>query len=645
MLVFINPVMRNKINSIVLLCLVSLFFSCKTQQKTTTAAATPVPAGSPGSDYWQQAIEYVMDIDFDTQKHQYKGTQQIKYINNSPDTLKRLYFHLFFNAFQPGSAMDIRSLTISDPDRRVGSRISKLQPDETGYVKMNELKINGKTQHFKVQGTVLIVDLTDPILPRSETAISTKFDAQVPIQIRRSGRNSSEGIDYSICQWYPKLAEYDRMGWHPDPYVGREFYGVWGSFDVTIHMDRKYTIAATGILQNPDEIGHGYLPTGKEPVQTTGSKLNWHFKAKNVHDFVWAADPDYKHTTYKTYNGTLLHFFFQENKDNSQSWAKLPQIMAEAMKFINNNYGEYPYSEFSFIQGGDGGMEYPMATLITGNRPLGSLTGVCVHEMLHSWYQGVLGSNESLYAWMDEGFTDYVENETMNELARLELDSVFQYKPYPHTQSINTYISLIKSGKEEPLSTHADHFRYNYAYSVASYVKGSVYLEQLNYIVGRKTFLSAMKRYFNDFKFKHPTPNDVIRTFEKESGMELHWFNEYYVNTTKYIDYSVDSVYEEQGKTKIRLKRVSDMIMPIDILVKYKDGSSIAYNIPLDLMYGNKQAEDPKQKTEVLPYWQWVNPTYTITLNQPLKSLGSVIIDPSFRMADYDKSNNIWSQE
>jgi hypothetical protein len=189
--------------------------------------------------------------------------------------------------------MDERSRTINDPDPRVGERISKLSPEEYGWHKIKVLKQNDKDVKFKMEETILEVELNEPIKPGEKVVFYMEFESQVPIQIRRSGRNSAEGIDYSMSQWYPKMCEYDYQGWHPNPYVGREFYGIWGDFDVKITIPAEYTLGATGYLQNKNEIGKGYEDVGMKPDNSDKKRLTWHFYAPNVHDFMWGADPDF----------------------------------------------------------------------------------------------------------------------------------------------------------------------------------------------------------------------------------------------------------------------------------------------------------------------------------------------------------------
>ena len=595
-------------------------------------------ASNPG--YWQQRAEYQMTIDFDVSSHQFTGTQQLKYFNNSPDTIDRVYYHLYFNAFQPGSMMDVRSRTIVDGDPRVSGKINNLSEDEMGYLHVDMLKQDGADCEFVEEETILSVRLAEPLLPGESTVLNMEFKGQVPVQIRRSGRDNREGISYSMAQWYPKLSEYDQDGWHPNPYVGREFYGVWGDFDVTINIDRNYLVAGSGYLQNPETVGHSYAGTEAGPAGD-GDKLSWRFVAPNVHDFVWAADPDYTHVEFERENGVVMHFVYQETEDNKEQWEKLPEIMDLAFDIIEAKYGEYPYKQYSFIQAGDGGMEYPMATLITGNRPLSSLVGVSVHELMHSWYQMILGSNESLYSWMDEGFTNYATAIVMNELARLELLPGRAYAENPFERSYQRYGPFSISEYHEPLTTHADHYNTNTAYGVGAYTKGSIFLNQLEYVIGKDAFDRTMLRYYNEWKFKHPRPGDFIRIAEKESDMVLDWYLEYWINTTHSIDYAVDGYDNIKGGIGLTLKRQLGMPMPTEVRVTMDNGDVITYYIPLVLMRGSKPADDDAGEWVEMAPWPWTNPEYVLEIPVKAKKIISIEIDPNNKIADVDRSNDI----
>jgi hypothetical protein len=595
-----------------------VMFACAQTKETTYTQKK-----SKNNYYWQQHANYTMDIDMDVNNYQYKGIQKLVYTNNSPDQLNKVFYHLYFNAFQPGSQMDIRSLTIKDPDQRVGDRISKLKPNEIGYIKVNSLKQNGAAVTYETVGTILEVTLNKPIKSGESVTFDMLFEAQVPIQIRRSGRNSEENVALSMAQWYPKMAEYDFEGWHTPPYIAREFHGVWGNFDVTIHIDKKYTIGGTGYLQNPQEVGHGYEDKSKGLKLPKGEKLTWKFKAPRVHDFMWAADPEYIHDTYKMENGIDLHFFYKKTLEEKflKNWKELQPKTAELMTYFSTHVGQYPYKQYSVIQGGDGGMEYAMSTLVTGQRNFGSLFGVTAHEMAHTWFQFLLATNESLHPWMDEGFTSYISNKAENEILK-------EGKENPHSGSYRGYRGIVARGYEESLSTHSDRYETNWAYGTASYAKGNIFLSQLEYIIGAENVANGIKKYFADFSFKHPTPNDIKRSMEKVSGIHLDWYLNEWTQTTHTIDYGVKSV----DGSIITLERIGQMPMPIDIEVVFTDGSTQEFNIPLEMMRGSK----PTSAT-VLKDWAWANPIYTFDVKKPVKS---VMIDKSGLMADVNLENN-----
>lgn len=582
-------------------------------------------------DYWQQRVDYGMNVTLDVSNHHVVGNQKLTYTNNSPDTLNKVYYHLYFNAFQPGSMMDVRSRNLPDPDRRVMDRISKLKDDEIGYQHILSLKQDGKDLTYRVTGTVLEVTLVNPILPKSKSVFEMKFESQVPLQIRRSGRNNREGIAYSMTQWYPKMAEYDFQGWHAYQYVAREFQAVWGDFDVKITTDPKYVIGGTGKLQNPEQIGYGYESQGTDVKKSIGD-LTWHFIAKGVIDFAWAADPDYTHDKAKVPNGPELHFFYQKNEKTAENWKKMQEYAVKVFQYLNEHFGKYPFDTYSIIQGGDGGMEYPMCTLILGEGSLAGVSGTMAHEVAHSWYQMTLASNESLHAWMDEGFTDFASSEAM--AAILGNDNS------PHQGSYTSYFSLVNSGLQEPANQHSDHFNTNRAYSTMAYSMGAVMLEQLKYLIGTENFYKGMMRYYNTWKMKHPEPNDFIRIMEKTSGLQLHWYLRYWINTTKRIDYGLGTILEKEGATLLDLQRIGDFPMPIDLLVTLKDGSKELYYIPLNEMMGNKPAEGTQMMRTVLEAWPWVNPSYTLKINKKLSEIESLEIDPTQRMADINRKNN-----
>lgn len=599
---------------------------------------------SAQSNYWQQHVKYVINANVDAEKNLIHGTQTLEYTNNSPDDLKKVFFNLYWNAFQPGSEMDVRSIELGknlvgnrpDWDARVRDRISKLSPSEIGYNKVKSLKINGIEQPMNVIGTILEVHLLKPIKSKSKVVFKIEFEAQVPVQIRRSGRDNAEGVRYSISQWFPKMVAYDFEGWHPAQYVAREFYAPFGEFDVTIKIDKTYKLGGTGVLMNAAEIGWGYDKPGTPLKNISTQKRTWHFVGKNIHDFVWTADPDYEHITKKR-DGVDLHVIYKKSTPEAKkSWEQVMDAAYTVLPYIEKRFGKYPYPQYSFIQGGDGGMEYAMATLLKGPG-----LGTVFHEWMHNWYHMVLATNEISHPWMDEGFTTWSSSEVgayYNQILK-DADPKLQLR-VNHQSSYKGYYSLVNSGLAEPMTTFADHYEANFAFSVNAYNKGAIYVEQLAYVVGDSLRNKILMEYYNRWKFKHPTPNDFMRVAEDVSGMELGWYNEYWLNTTKTIDYKIDSLWEEGGISKVRLSRIGHMPMPVDLKLTFKDSTSEMHYIPLDLMFGNKPAEDGGVRV-VHKEWNWTNPTYIVEFKHRLGDLVSVEIDPSKRMADVDQKNNL----
>ena len=571
---------------------------------------------------WQQNADYEMNVDIDVESYRFNGSQEILYTNNSPDTISKVYYHLYFNAFKPGSQMDVRSLNISDPDSRVKDRISKLEKNEEGDLSVFELKQDGKPVFFEQQETVLLARLNKVLLPGKKTKLTLLFEGVVPKQIRRSGRNNKDGVALSMTQWYPKLAEYDFEGWHPNPYIAREFHGVWGDYSVKITIDKNYILGGTGYLQNSTEIGYGYHPKNKTIDHSEKEKLTWHFFAPSVHDFTWAADPDFVHDVVKGPNDVDLHFLYKTNQEN---WRKLQPHSVGLMKYFNENIGEYPWKQYSIIQGGDGGMEYAMSTLITGGEQYSRLLGTTSHEMAHAWFQHILANNEAKHPWMDEGFASYIDV--------LAENSVLGKTPKnPFKRSYDSYRRLANSGVEQPQTTHSDRYNYNFAYSVSAYSKGSVFLAQLGYIVGPKTLKKILKRYFNEFKFKHPSPNDFKRVAEKVSDLELEWYLNDWTRTAEKIDYAI--TYNEGIAV---LERKGLIPMPIELVVTFKDETKKHYYIPTDLMRGVKK--ELSSSFEILPSWGWASPFYSFPLQ---KEVVKIEIDPSGLLADVDLKNNLY---
>ena len=581
-----------------------------------------------GQNSWQQNANYKIYIDVDVKKNTFKGSQEVLYTNNSPDTLNKVFFHLYFNAFRPESDMAERLNNGDDNNRRFDVNIKDLEPHEYGQLKVNNLKQDGLNIDSFVSDTILEVTLTNPILPGESSLFTMNFNGQIPITIRRAGRDSPMGVKYSMAQWYPKISEYDYEGWNTAPYTGREFHGVWGDFDVTIKIDKDFIVAASGYIQETD-------PNNNKLGYLSGKKRVWNFKAPKVHDFTWAADSEYIHDIYPGPNGVKLNFYYKNDPKIIANWKTLQPVTAELMDFFNNYIGEYPYKQYSVVQGGDGGMEYSMLTLLNYGEELIPLISVTSHELAHAWFQGVLATNEMNHAWMDEGSASYFGELAESHVFNIDFHPIFTERPY------QDYISLATSGQEMPLATNANRFKFNRAYEDAAYDKGFVFLSQLNYIIGEKAFEKTIKNYFDKYKFTHPLPNDLRRVAEQSSGILLNWYLTDWTQTTNQIDYAIKNVESRKKKSVITLERIGLMPMPLEILVRYKDGNEEFYYIPISLMRGEKSKPEYADKWIQLEDWSWAYKKYEFEIKSKMESIKSIDINPTGLLADVDTSNNI----
>ena len=305
--------------------------------------------------YYQQFAKYKMDIDVDATNFTYQGKQSIIYTNNSPDELSVVYFHLYWNAFKSGSMMDdrIREQGING-DKRLQvngvSELSQIPAELEGKQNIHWIKQDGKPLNFEVQETIMKVYLATPIKPNTSTTFTMEWDANIPMEIRRSGRNSSEGIDMTMTQWYPKIAEYDYNGWATFDYLGKEFHAPFADFDVNIKIDKDYIIGAGGVLKNENAV-KGYSENPELTPDRNG-KVTWKWSAQNILDFAWAADRDYSVDEFSILDGPKVYFVYQKS-DKTQYWSQAKPYIKRFYQLMNAKFGQYMYPTYSFVQGGD----------------------------------------------------------------------------------------------------------------------------------------------------------------------------------------------------------------------------------------------------------------------------------------------------
>jgi hypothetical protein len=581
-------------------------------------------AAAQGTLPWQQRVAYEMDIRMDAPNHRMTGRQRLTYHNNAPDTLRQVFYHLYFNAFQPGSLMAERNRHLPDPDARVVPRIYNYTPDEIGYHRINTLTQDGQPVAYRVDDTILRVDLARPIPPGGQAVFDMTFNSQVPLQTRRSGWKSREGVDFSMAQWYPKLAHYDSRGWHADPYIGREFYGTFGTFDVKITIPAEYVLGATGVLQNAEAIGHGYQrDTTRRVAHAPGTDLTWHFRAENVHDFAWAADRDYVHERLDGPGGRQYHLLYQRGFEGG--WHQMRAFVPAVIAYFESRFGPYIYPQFTAVQAGDGGMEYPMINFNAGGRTPGSLYGVTAHEAAHEWFYGMIATNENDFAWMDEGFTDWATDEALQALFNAPVD------PTANTKAL---VALRQQGTFEPLSKPADWYDRNRSYSQAAYAGGAMIADLLGYVLSDSVRDRGFREYVRRYTLRHPQPADVERTFEHVSGIQLDWFFEQLTRTTRSMDYKVERVDVRGNSTYVRLHRRDRMFFPLDVRLTMADGTTRMVTIPTSEMYGAKPVGPG---WTVAPAWGWTFPKYTLAVPGRVQH---VQLDPERRTPDRNRLND-----
>ena len=588
--------------------------------------------------YYQQYAKYKMDIDVDAQNFTYTGNQTLTYTNNSPDELKVVYFHLYWNAFKAGSMMDQRVAgQAKNGDSRLQvngiSRLASIPVEEEGAQNIHWIKQNGKDLKFEIQETIMKVVLDKPLKPNSSTTFTMNWDAVIPKQIRRAGRNNREGIDMTVTQWYPKIAEYDYDGWATFDYVGREFHAPFSDYEINIKIDKEYVIGAGGTLENPLEV-KGYDQKASVKADKD-NKATWKWTAKNMLDFAWAADRDYTVENFTILDGPKVFYVYQKS-EKTKLWQESKPYVTKFFQIMNASFGRYPYPSYSFIQGGDGGMEYGMCTMILGEAAsLKGLLGLMIHEGGHSWNQQIMAYNESMRPWMDEGFTSYYESLVMHQILPPK-----EPEANPFVGSITNYRNFVKRGIEEPAVWFGDHHDNGSAYSFSTYVKGELFLVQLGYIMGEQNLTATMKEFYRQWNLKHPTDRDFLHIAQKVSGMDLKWFQNYWINTTKTIDYSVKNVEYGETSTTITLENKGQVPMPIDFSILTKDKKVVNYQIPLNMTHVWK-TQDIYGDFKTLNYWPWTQKEYTFTIPYTKSQISALGIDFSQRLADVNVADNI----
>lgn len=488
------------------------------------------------SSYWQQQVNYTIDVSLDDKDNSLKGLLTLEYINNSPDRLDFIWFHLWPNAYKNENTAFVQQLYRD----REGRRRWKNMKDR-GY--MDSLNFMSAGQPLKTEAhpehiDILKVFLAKPIAKGEKVTLTTPFFVKLPSYISRMGQQNQS---YIICQWYPKPAVYDRKGWHEMPYLDQgEFYSEYGNFKVNISLPASYVVGATGTLQNEDEyktykqLGianktgtNKYAPSGGSASKTLT------YMAENVHDFAWFADKDFiiEYDTLQLRSGRIIDVFSYHQPNGNKLWEKSTEYLEDAVRRYSNWVGEYPYPVVAAVEGPknlmSGGMEYPMITHITSpDANELRLDAVITHEVGHNWFYSILGSNERRHAWMDEGINSYYQ--FRYEAEKYRANSFFGAALPEHVKARSTdellrivYRALSMLPMEKPIETHSASFKSKEEYGYVVYIKTAVWMYIMELNVGKDKLDKAIQAYFNEWKFKHPYPEDFRASLEQSLNIDL----------------------------------------------------------------------------------------------------------------------------
>ncbi|TMI90799.1 MAG: M1 family metallopeptidase [Bacteroidetes bacterium] len=484
------------------------------------------------SQYWQQQVNYVIDVTLHDKDNSLDAFEKIEYINNSPDTLKFIWLHIWPNAYKNDKTAFSNQMLINGNTKFYFS-----DKEQRGYINRLDFKVNNITcgiEDHPQYIDIIKVILPTPLPPSQKIIMSTPFHVQLPYNFSRGGH---DGESYQVTQWYPKPAVYDKKGWHPMPYLEQgEYYSEFGNFDVRITLPKNYVVAATGELQNDQDEKQWLITRNnfswkpivqKRKIKGGGTKTmvqkfpasssetkTLRYTQNNVHDFAWFADKRFivNHDTCQLVSGKTIDVFTYYTPHEKDVWKNSVQYSKQAIRFHSSELGEYPYNIVSIVQGPQsfgGGMEYPTITVISPTRSVRELDLTISHEIGHNWLYGILATNERDHPWMDEGINSFYDHRYLAE----------HYKDVPSEEKA-LFETVAAEKLDQPIETTSEKFNLvNYA--LVAYYKTSEWLRWLQDQVGRQAFDKAMKEYYSRWQFKHPQPQDFKNSFEESTGRSL----------------------------------------------------------------------------------------------------------------------------
>lgn len=586
-------------------------------------------AGRPGAQYWQQRVNYRIVATLDAAQNEVRGKQTVTYINHSPEPLRYIWFHVEQNLCEPTSITNVLN---QPPLVFLSSSFDFSCQGFAGGGTLESISIAGIVPKRTRYGTTMRVDLATPLATGASVAIDMAWHFKVPLQ--GGGRMGHDGALYEIAQWYPRVAVYDDVhGWNHEPYIGAgEFYLEYGSFDVTLNVPKDYIVSATGQLTNAATVlttaQRSRLALARKSDTTiaivtkdeagnaartrpsTGAST-WIFHADSVRDFAFAAAPNFRWDA-SGYNGVLIETMY---RPAATSWEEANKMAREAIRNFSEQWYPYPYSHATTVEGPIEGMEYPMLTFCPKSATREDQQWVIAHEFGHQWFPMIVGSNERLYPWMDEGFNTFIDLENAAKY--------FAGTAYGDTIAVHPLhlaAEHSKPGDEQPLINKPTEVRDLFW---GGYQKPALMMSLLrNEVMGKEHFDAAFREYIRTWAFKHPTPTDFFRLMRDQSGMELDWFWRGWIYTTSRLDQSVDSIgARTDGGSYVHLTNRATMIMPAELKLTFADGSMETIKLPVEMWnLGDHFRYQPPAK----------------------KRVTAAEVDPRSVYPDIDRGNNAW---
>lgn len=592
-------------------------------------SAVRTASGRPGAGYWQQRADYRIRATLDPATHRITGEEVITYHNRSPDALPHLWLHVEQNICAPES---ITNRLNQPPLVFLGSAFDFSCQGFAGGGTMTALAVDGRAARATRYGTTLRVDLPAPLAPGASTDLAIAWHFTVPPS--GAARMGRDGDLHEVAQWYPRMVVYDDVrGWNHEPYIGAgEFYLEYGSFEVELTVPSAWTVAATGQLMNPEAVlttetrarlararnseepvaivtaAEALVPARHRPA--IAGTLTWHFRADSVRDFAFAVGPGLRWDA-SGYDGILIQTLY---RPAATKWEEANRMARGAIRHFSERWMRYPYSHATSVEGPIEGMEYPMLTFVPDSPTREDLHWVLAHELGHQWFPMVVGSNERLYPWMDEGFNTFIDLANVAEY--------FAGTAYGDTigvHPLHLHPDHAVPGAEQPLITRPVEVRDLFW---GAYQKPALMLSLLrDEVLGPDRFDDAFRDYMRTWAYRHPTPADFFRLMRDRSGMDLDWFWRGWVFTTARLDQAIAGIRSADGGSVVELENRGTMVMPARLEVRYADGTAERVELPVEMWnLGDR--------------FTWHGP--------PGRRVTSATLDPAAALPDVDRDNNHW---